>query len=923
MSADDDEPLEHATRRPAGEGSHEGATLAPAAERSTLEEESSVGSFLRGVAFSPRIEPRAVERDREGETIGRFELGALLGRGGMGVVYAAYDRTLRRELALKLLRAEAVEDEGRRKRFLREGRAAAAVRHPNIAMVYEVGEAAGEVFLVMERAFGRSLRAVIDAAEGALPRAEAVRIAREIARGLAAAHEAGVIHRDIKPENVMIGAGGAVKILDFGLAKLLDPVGGPSGSASTDLETREGRVLGTPSYMSPEQARGLSADARSDVFSLGVVLYEMLAGERPFRGTTVADVLASILRDTPRPLLSRGMGIVTSNIVARCMAKDPAKRYPDAGALFEALEAAQREARRASRWSRVRFPLLVASVGVAIALALPFWRGLSKSEGPAPPLPASWWPPGVPYEAPAEPIPFSTNRPPPVAVTDLQLPPSNNPSAIEAYKVAMRSFRDADWNHAREALRTALEHDPNLAIAHLRLAMTIWAPDTTAPSPEALSAYREAMRQRDNLSPRDRVLLSALQPAFGADPPDISGAAARLADMARLYPRDAEVFFLLSVYRIFDTPERQIEAARGAIALDPNYADAWQLLGRALAETDADGAIAAMERCTSIAPTAVDCFRERAQVESALGRCESAEAHFRRAVNDEKAYHGTLRWRAAMLYALGKSSAAVAESLGTADEPTTAIEERAVVAAAYGDFDAAKRHAAEGLALVDKRPTLPDHARFALLAAEIELEVGREKEAAAIAQNFLDRRDGWRLGTPMDDPSVYMMRILARTGALPKGELGARVDRWYEQARGGSAIQKALVWSLAYGRGIEREEDALRALDTRPKDAVWPKISYWVDEDLGRAFWLAGKKDEALPYMERAFKRCDRFHHVLSALRADLLYGRALEARGDTAFACDVYGTILTRWGKAKPRSVTAEEARKRVRVLHCDTKRR
>jgi eukaryotic-like serine/threonine-protein kinase len=260
-------------------------------------EDSSAGDFLRELAFAPPSAPPALERDRSGEVLGRFRLKRLLGRGGMGEVYEAFDQKLRRRVALKLLRDEAVRSEERQRRFVREARAAAAVSHPNIAAVFEVGEVAGEVFIALEFIDGDSLRASLERAGAALPRPEAVRIVQEMLRGLTAAHATGIVHRDIKPENVMLGHDGCVKILDFGLAKLRGAPDAPDAPTASAITTRTGRILGSPAYMSPEQARGLPTDARSDVFSLGVVLFEVLAGRRPFRGPSTIDVLTAILRD--------------------------------------------------------------------------------------------------------------------------------------------------------------------------------------------------------------------------------------------------------------------------------------------------------------------------------------------------------------------------------------------------------------------------------------------------------------------------------------------------------------------------------------------------------------------------------------------------------------------------------------------------
>ncbi len=222
----------------------------------------------------------------------------------MGVVYKATDLTLHRDVALKVLPAGGETSPAQRQRFLREARAAAAITHASIATVYEIGEAEGHAFIAMELVKGVTLRNRIAPGMGI---AESLRVAREIARGLAKAHERGVVHRDLKPDNVMITDEGDVKILDFGIAKMWEPSGAAGALADTAAPdtaaaTAKGQVMGTPAYMSPEQARGEAADGRSDVFSFGAMLYEMLTGEQPFRGDSGIAVLYAVIHVEPAPV---------------------------------------------------------------------------------------------------------------------------------------------------------------------------------------------------------------------------------------------------------------------------------------------------------------------------------------------------------------------------------------------------------------------------------------------------------------------------------------------------------------------------------------------------------------------------------------------------------------------------------------------
>lgn len=316
--------------------------------------------------------------DRAGERLGPFRLIAKLGEGGMGVVYAAEDARLGRMVALKILPPAAVASPDKRRRFLREARAASAVMHPGIAAVFEVGEHRGEVFLAMERVEGKTLRAVLRERGGPLPVERALAVARDIARALEHAHRAGVVHRDLKPENVMETPGGAVKILDFGLAKRIGDAAADA-AAGGDVATVEGKILGTPGYMAPEQVHGGAVDARTDIFALGVVLFELLTAERPFRGPSAIAQIAAIERD-PAPAPSAHAASVPASvdaIVARCLEKRPEDRFASCGELAAAIEDALAGM---APPARARWGWIAAMIAVAAA-AIGVWRSLSP--GPA------------------------------------------------------------------------------------------------------------------------------------------------------------------------------------------------------------------------------------------------------------------------------------------------------------------------------------------------------------------------------------------------------------------------------------------------------------------------------------------------------------------------------------------------------------
>lgn len=273
--------------------------------------------------------------------LAHYRLLSRLGAGGMGEVYLAEDTRLGRKVALKILPAEFVADADRVRRFEQEARAVSALNHPNILVIYEIGKERGVHFIATEFIEGQTLRQKLD--EGKLKISETLDLGTQIAEALQAAHATGIVHRDIKPENIMLRPDGYVKVLDFGLARVSENLkvnSDPDAPTIEDIETNPGTVMGTAHYMSPEQARGLKVDARSDIFSFGIVLYEMLAGQKPFTGQTMSDVLAAILRAEPKPLAQSvpSLPAELDRCIAKALCKDCNTRYQTISALLSDLK---------------------------------------------------------------------------------------------------------------------------------------------------------------------------------------------------------------------------------------------------------------------------------------------------------------------------------------------------------------------------------------------------------------------------------------------------------------------------------------------------------------------------------------------------------------------------------------------------------
>ena len=340
-----------------------------------------------------------------GRILSHYRILRQVGAGGMGEVYEAEDLKLGRRVALKVMPEETARDPQRRERFEREARAVAALNHPNIVTLHSVEEAEGLLFITLELLEGRTLRDALP--RGGLALSQLLDISIPLAEALAAAHQQGITHRDLKPENVLITRDGKLKVLDFGLAKVEGEAFQAAGASvlPTRALTEEGKIVGTVAYMSPEQAEGKRVDARSDVFTLGIILYELSTGERPFKGDTTVSLLSSILKDHPRPLseINTLLPRDLARIVDRCLMKEPARRFQSAMGLATELQtlkkdsdsgeialpsrssdAATRPAASVPAGNRSRILYLSAAAGaVAVLVAVTLWMTRSRAGAPA------------------------------------------------------------------------------------------------------------------------------------------------------------------------------------------------------------------------------------------------------------------------------------------------------------------------------------------------------------------------------------------------------------------------------------------------------------------------------------------------------------------------------------------------------------
>jgi serine/threonine-protein kinase len=906
-------------------------------------------------------EPDLPDALEAGSSVGRFRVIARIGRGGMGVIYRAEDETLRREVALKVLPVFYSHDAGRRRQLLHEARAAAAVNHPNIATIYEVGEVGGRVYIAMELIEGKTLRKRLG--RGRLPVEQAVGIGRQILSVLANAHAAGLIHRDLKPDNIMITDQGLAKVLDFGLAKQrVQPSARAAPRGEGDRPDSEdtlshwtiyGVLRGTPRYMSPEQAVGHELDHRSDLFSFGVMLYEMLAGCRPFAGETIVDLLTAIALETPKPLseVNPEVPALLSQIVAQCLAKKPEDRYPDCASLLDALERFSSGAQGSSS-----SPSTPEAAPPAPEAAPPAPEAAPSTPEAAPPAPdaappardadgqddppmrrsflgktclagllvlfgmvaAEAWHARAP-----PPPPPPTPAPKPTAITDLPLPISSNPGALAAYKAVLASMRDGNWGKGKADLRRAIDLDPLIAAAHLRLALTLNLEGSAA---EGRASYARAVQGRATLSERDQVLLWALEPALSVDPPSETLTAERLREATERYPLDAELFFLLS-YFTRSLGEASLGAARRATEIDPDYAGAFQAMGQQLTALNrVKEALSAFDQCVRCSPASIDCHGERAVLYGILGRCAAVEEDLRRAIaeNPKDGITWYDVWISA-LYALGRPREVVLEAMAqkwaqTPEEKRRPIElfDRARLDFDAGQFAQAEARARQGsrLAQADRNDEI--HARYATLLLRINGETGRAREAAKVADGYLKRKDLWNSLPNSYARIMPLLRTMLHAGALSKEAFASKRAEWTAQRPEFGKMTPGVRWFFAYGDGIERPEEAeeaIVALTQLPPGSTSSLAMHAYGAGIGKVYLLAGRIDEALPLLRPENQPCAA---PGDGYTPSFYLGQALEQKGDSNGACAAYQVVLDHWGKAKPRSITAEKARERVKALGC-----
>jgi eukaryotic-like serine/threonine-protein kinase len=581
-----------------------------------------------------------------GRTISHYLILERIGAGGMGVVYRSQDTQLGRLVALKVVRDDAQVDEKARARLLREARTASALNHPNICTIYEAGMAEGETYIAMELVEGQALSAMM--ASGGLPIETAIRYTAQIADALAHAHDQSVVHRDLKGANVIVTPNGRVKVLDFGLAKRL--IEGPDSPTRTlEAITEAGSVAGTLSYMAPEVLRGEPADARGDLWALGVMIYEAVAGKLPFRGTTSFEVTSAILRDSAEPLPAHVPPGLAA-IIQRLLAKQPGERYQRAAEVRAALEAVQPAASASASVavpvvasSRRRWLWLAGALPLAAGVA---WRVVEQRNKPAAPA--------------AGPRLSDGNR------------ASSKREANEYYERGLLFAGGGpheDLPQWRRMLERALELDPGFAAARGQYAFTSMLPAYFGISSDPAILYKaeEEARQALRDDPSCAVAHSALAGIY------LNVGRKELvlveADKAlQSNPNDPAIHLWFPMYhRVNGDYQQAIQQMQQILARWPLFMPARAYLAMTLREQgDVPGATREMERVLEQDPESPNGhwvlarnYMDSGDLKKARHTMEAVDARHR------SNYIGRLHW--ALLLALeGRKP----EALGELDEPT-------------------------------------------------------------------------------------------------------------------------------------------------------------------------------------------------------------------------------------------------------------
>jgi tetratricopeptide (TPR) repeat protein len=519
------------------------------------------------------------------------------------------------------------------------------------------------------------------------------------------------------------------------------------------------------------------------------------------------------------------------------------------------------------------------------------------------------------------------------AITDLPLPSSASPEALAAYKRGMQLMRDAARRDAISEFEAALKLDGALAAAHLRVALFDLALDLQEPEPGQRDHFKAAVAGRASLSDHDAILIDAIEPAF-RQPRQPAVAAEKLRAALVRSPDDVDYLMWLALV-LFAAGSKDPSTFERLLALDPGFCLGWARYGLCSADTSnrADESLRAYDACLSACPNATLCLIWRAMLATNEGRCEEYETDMRRLVALEEDEPEFQRGLAAALYSRKGSIDAVRllQRQGEAftpqsDRPFRLLRDGVALDELAGDFASASQTLREVRAILEHEPRARPHAVEADEAAQIGFETGRPEDAAAAAEDYVRHADAWRIdGWGYDEPRLAMLSVRRLSGGLSPVDFGAQRDAWLQKARAvdgwNNAGNASDFWLNAYGYFLDTS-DVAQAFESLPEyqQDLDTLFNHTARKDLaiGRVDLLGGRVDDAVVYLKRAASSCQALLAPIPHTQAHYWLGQALEKKNDTRGACAAYRVVLERWGDAKPRSVTADQARARMKALEC-----
>jgi serine/threonine-protein kinase len=532
------------------------------------------------------------------------------------------------------------------------------------------------------------------------------------------------------------------------------------------------------------------------------------------------------------------------------------------------------------------------------------------------------------------PPPLSASAPPAPAATtllDLPAPEHCDAASLAEYREGMKALHDGVWDRAERIFERAVAADPSCAEAHLRLVM-IGRYDY--PIARTRELYRRALELRGSLRERDQLLLDAYDLLVRSDPANDRAFGARMVELSTRYPGDAELAYLAGQFTVDVDARAARERERTATRLDPRYSDAWQIVANASHKLGEDEeALRALDECMRASPNSVDCVRERTTIERNIGRCAEMESDARRWIaRDPETSSGHLalaralaaqeKPREAVEETLAQRWAHLAPPLRAQQEPL----ERALFAATLGDFAAAEAGARDLEKRMPKDASFEQRARPALLLASVLRETGRGAEATKIAADFLRRRSAWPSQLVLDSfesPDIATEPRLLLLARAEGGGWEAERAAWISRSEAAGKTRPDVIWSLGVALHANTRVDAEAAARTMPaavREAGEKKRPLWAlaGAYVGRMLSIAGKADEAHAFLRVATASCSMLDDPFAYNEAMLWLGEAAEQRGDDATACAAYRAVESRWGRARPRSVTADRAKQRADAKKC-----